>query len=439
MKNNIPSLIAWEILKSKLNQPAMTKLASKKKKESGYDEKGNQKIVTDAGGREFNPRDGLEGPFKTKLHHGVYYYDPKEGKYYCPYTDMYLEGTPSDGFGRAEHKTASADLKSQAAKFGKDLGESTFDGNTPHQAYARIIKGYEDGDPKVMDIYGQMLMHDGVMQAFMNDEAKDLDDDAKSELEFAHQEAFWDRVIEKCKYQTEDGDTHTSSVYNVICKTASENINIHIVADGINEAFEKAEKYASTLKIDWLGSEVKVEKLSHSAYEFLKTARHEDEKLSLREVANKVIQAAMTGSMSDFPVDQQSKLSQLVGQIQVLVNVMSQVTGEDLNETEVLDALSEAAAHHGVDLEAHGSPAEMHVLFPKEKMIQSSDDSTIKTAKTKKSKAGKNKPTNPSLWARAKAAAKAKFDVYPSAYANGFAVQWYKKHGGGWRKKKTGK
>lgn len=48
--------------------------------------------------------------------------------------------------------------------------------------------------------------------------------------------------------------------------------------------------------------------------------------------------------------------------------------------------------------------------------------------------AGKNKPTNPSLWARAKAAAKKKFDVYPSAYANGWAVQWYKKHGGGWKK-----
>lgn len=437
MKNNIPSLIAWEILKSKLNQPAMTKLASKKKKESEYDEKGNKKFVTDAGGREFGPRGGLEGPFKTMSgHKGVYYYDPKEGKYYCPYTDMYLEEKPGSD---SKHKTASEDLNVQAAKLGKALGESTFDGNTPHQAYARIIKGYEDGDPIVMDIYGQMLMHDGAMQTFMNDEAKDLDDDAKSELEFAHQEAFWDRVIEKCKYQTEDGDTHTSSVYNVICKTASGNKSIHIAADSINEAFEKAEKYASILKIDWLGSEVKVEKLSNSAYEFLKTARHQDEKLSLQEVANKVIQAAMTGSMSDFPVDQQSKLSQLVGQIQVLVNVMSQVTGEDLNETEVLDALSEAAAHHGVDLEAHGSPAEMHVLFPKEKMIQSSDDSTIKTAKTKKSKAGKNKPTNPSLWARAKAAAKAKFDVYPSAYANGFAVQWYKKHGGGWRKAKTGK
>lgn len=46
---------------------------------------------------------------------------------------------------------------------------------------------------------------------------------------------------------------------------------------------------------------------------------------------------------------------------------------------------------------------------------------------------GKNKPTNPKLWARAKALAKSKFKVYPSAYANGWASKWYKKHGGGWR------
>jgi len=43
------------------------------------------------------------------------------------------------------------------------------------------------------------------------------------------------------------------------------------------------------------------------------------------------------------------------------------------------------------------------------------------------------KPTNPALWARAKAAARAKFDVYPSAYANGWAAKWYKSKGGGWR------
>ena len=44
-----------------------------------------------------------------------------------------------------------------------------------------------------------------------------------------------------------------------------------------------------------------------------------------------------------------------------------------------------------------------------------------------------NKPTNPELWARAKALAKQKFDVYPSAYANGWAAKWYKSKGGGWR------
>ena len=49
---------------------------------------------------------------------------------------------------------------------------------------------------------------------------------------------------------------------------------------------------------------------------------------------------------------------------------------------------------------------------------------------------GKNKPTNPGLWSRAKAAARSKFKVYPSAYANAWASKWYKKHGGGWRKSK---
>jgi hypothetical protein len=44
-----------------------------------------------------------------------------------------------------------------------------------------------------------------------------------------------------------------------------------------------------------------------------------------------------------------------------------------------------------------------------------------------------NKPTNPKLWSRAKALAKKKFDVYPSAYANGWASKWYKSKGGGWK------
>jgi hypothetical protein len=46
----------------------------------------------------------------------------------------------------------------------------------------------------------------------------------------------------------------------------------------------------------------------------------------------------------------------------------------------------------------------------------------------------KNCPTDPAKWATSKAKAKAKYDVYPSAYSNGFAAKDYKAKGGGWKK-----
>jgi hypothetical protein len=55
----------------------------------------------------------------------------------------------------------------------------------------------------------------------------------------------------------------------------------------------------------------------------------------------------------------------------------------------------------------------------------------VSTDKEKVEKA--NVPTNPDLYARVKAEAKAKFDVYPSAYANAWLVREYKKRGGGYR------
>ncbi len=48
----------------------------------------------------------------------------------------------------------------------------------------------------------------------------------------------------------------------------------------------------------------------------------------------------------------------------------------------------------------------------------------------------KNVPTDPAKWAASKAAAKKKFDVYPSAYANGWAAKNYKAKGGGWKTQK---
>tara|TARA_Y100000289_G_C3898541_1_gene137906 strand:- start:259 stop:444 length:186 start_codon:yes stop_codon:yes gene_type:complete len=57
--------------------------------------------------------------------------------------------------------------------------------------------------------------------------------------------------------------------------------------------------------------------------------------------------------------------------------------------------------------------------------------STKHPTKRKKPK-GKSKatPNNKALYARVKAEAKRKFDVYPSAYANGWLVRTYKKRGG---------
>ncbi len=45
-------------------------------------------------------------------------------------------------------------------------------------------------------------------------------------------------------------------------------------------------------------------------------------------------------------------------------------------------------------------------------------------------KASKNIPSDMDLYNRVKAEARAKFDVYPSAYANGWLVQEYKRRGG---------
>ena len=56
-----------------------------------------------------------------------------------------------------------------------------------------------------------------------------------------------------------------------------------------------------------------------------------------------------------------------------------------------------------------------------------------KVKKKKSKKKGGSTPTNPTLYARVKAEAKRKFDVYPSAYANAWLVRTYKKRGGGYR------
>lgn len=63
----------------------------------------------------------------------------------------------------------------------------------------------------------------------------------------------------------------------------------------------------------------------------------------------------------------------------------------------------------------------------------------VPNTKKKKSvrKESRNVPTDKALYARVKAEAKKKFDVYPSAYANAWLVREYKSRGGGYRVEKA--
>lgn len=93
-------------------------------------------------------------------------------------------------------------------------------------------------------------------------------------------------------------------------------------------------------------------------------------------------------------------------------------------DNNILDSLHRIASF----LENNGNEElaeEVHDVFVK-----------VSAKKKKKKSSGKNVPNNPSLWSSCKAQAKAKFDVYPSAYANGWAAKQYKSKGGTWRKAK---
>lgn len=61
---------------------------------------------------------------------------------------------------------------------------------------------------------------------------------------------------------------------------------------------------------------------------------------------------------------------------------------------------------------------------------------SMNESKKKELEEGKNKPTNPKLWAQCLAWARSRYKVCPSAYCNGAAAKRYKQKGGGWRKSK---
>lgn len=317
MSRNIPSLISWELLSINTKNSQFIKTAAKKEeKESEYDDKGNKKSVTDREGKEFNPRKGMEGPFLNR-DNKAYYYDNKEGKYYCPYMDMFLDEKPE----LKNSKSASSNM-----------------------------------------------------------------------------------------------------IFKVSCGNDKNAVDGVFFSRNKKEAFIEFFKMAKSAGIDLGKVPHSIQHVSVNLLDVLKTAKYRHGKMSLNEAAEKVIDSTMTGTLDSIP-SQDPEISQLISQLDVLVDTMSSVVGEDLSIQDVLDAFNDAAQSKGASIErqdADNEASEMYLKFPKDKLLppatpkEASSNGMSKEAKKSKSKSSsKRKPTKPELWSRAKAEAKKKFDVYP--------------------------
>ena len=99
-----------------------------------------------------------------------------------------------------------------------------------------------------------------------------------------------------------------------------------------------------------------------------------------------------------------------------LVNLIKRVLTEETNEA--------------------SSPAQQAAIAinMKKKGVEPKNESEKEMYEAMEIDESKNCPTDSAKWSASKAAAKAKFDVYPSAYANGWAAKNYKAKGGGWKK-----
>ncbi len=101
----------------------------------------------------------------------------------------------------------TAELEINAYHDGKAAGSWVFDGNTEIEQYAAVLKGFEDGDPEIMDYCTSPLSGEWAdsptPQSIQSEyEIPDEElDEACSMFEDAFQRGFWDEVISAAKIQ----------------------------------------------------------------------------------------------------------------------------------------------------------------------------------------------------------------------------------------------
>jgi hypothetical protein len=93
----------------------------------------------------------------------------------------------------------SHDIRSAGYEYGKAKGSWVFDGNTDEATYRRILDGFEDGDPEVLDIQPSPLSGEWAGESIteLSDAfGIDLSDpDNADEFEDGFVQGFWDEVI----------------------------------------------------------------------------------------------------------------------------------------------------------------------------------------------------------------------------------------------------
>jgi hypothetical protein len=117
------------------------------------------------------------------------------------------------------HLSPLAYARELGAEHGRAAASWVFDGNTPQDAYARALKGIEDGDPAVLDtlpsadlsgewadtLTGPQLVADAISYAGGSD---DLSDDWFTNIcdayETAYDDAVLDEVSRVARFQTDD-------------------------------------------------------------------------------------------------------------------------------------------------------------------------------------------------------------------------------------------
>ena len=127
----------------------------------------------------------------------------------------------------------------------------------------------------------------------------------------------------------------------------------------------------------------------------------------------------------------QSKITKAEDYMSTVANYMEAEMNEEVVQESGGEVVYKKGDHH---IEKYGEDAfALYVNGKKQKFYTSIEKAKSAIEEEVEQLDEKNKPTNPELWSRAISMAKSKFDVYPSAYANGWAAKWYKSKGGGWR------